>query len=71
MKRGNNVKDVDWNKVAKSVSLETLTKPSPIKIDVNEVLLKAKSAQVSPSLAVQTSVIQNGKRIREFAKRNR
>ncbi|XP_046990556.1 probable chitinase 10 [Schistocerca americana] len=36
--RGPNAKDVDWSKVARTVSLEATTKPAPIKIDVSEVL---------------------------------
>lgn len=61
IKRTNNAKDIDWSKVAKSVNLETITKPSPIKIDVSEILLKAKSAQVSPLVVTQTIGPQNGK----------
>nr|QDA39870.1 chitinase 2 [Phenacoccus solenopsis] len=59
IKRTNNAKDIDWSKVAKSVNLETITKPSPIKIDVSEILLKAKSAQVSPLVVTQTIGPQN------------
>lgn len=59
IKRANNAKDVDWNKVAKSVSYETITKPPAIKIDVSEVLQKVKSTQVA-STAASTIVSQNG-----------
>lgn len=59
VKRSNNAKDIDWSKVANSVNLELITKPPPMKINVNEILYKMKPAQTQ-STAIQTTVFKNG-----------
>ncbi|KAJ9573430.1 hypothetical protein L9F63_009158, partial [Diploptera punctata] len=42
IKRSNNAKDIDWSKVANSISIEVTTKPAPIKISVSEVLKRVR-----------------------------
>lgn len=60
--RSNNAKDVDWSKVANSVSIETTTKPPPIKISVSEVLKRVRPLkQTADSTAVLTAVDPHGK----------
>lgn len=62
MKRGK--EDIDWSKVANTITAETITKPSPVKISVSEVLSKVKPAKIQASTAVQTDVVDtNGKRL--------
>lgn len=60
--RSNNAKDVDWSKVANSVSIETTTKPPPVKISVSEVLKRVRPLkQTADSTAVLTAVDPHGK----------
>lgn len=63
--RSNNAKDVDWSKVANSVSIETTTKPPPIKISVSEVLKRVRPLkQTADSTAVLSAVDPHGKQFR-------
>jgi len=57
IKRANNAKDVDWNKVANSITLETTTKPAAVKINVNESLNKIKPTTVT---ITQAPPLKNG-----------
>jgi hypothetical protein len=60
--RSNNAKDVDWSKVANSISIETSTKPPPIKISVSEVLKRVRPLkQTADSTAIQNAVDPHGK----------
>jgi chitinase len=60
--RANNAKDVDWSKVANTISLETTTKPPPIKISVSEVLKRVRPLkQNTESTALLTAVDPHGK----------
>jgi hypothetical protein len=60
--RANNAKDVDWSKVANSISIEATTKPSPIKISVSEVLKRARpQKQNAVASAVLNVVDPHGK----------
>lgn len=60
IKRGK--EDIDWSKVANTIVAETITKPSPIKISVSEVLAKVKPSKIQASTAIQTDVVDmNGK----------
>lgn len=60
VKRGK--EDIDWSKVANTITAETITKPSPIKISVSEVLAKAKPSKILGSTATQSDVVDmNGK----------
>lgn len=69
MKRGK--EDIDWSKVANTITAETITKPSPIKISVSEVLAKVKPAKIQASTAIQTDVVdKNGKDFRTLCKCN-
>jgi chitinase len=62
--RSNNAKDVDWSKVANSISIETTTKPPPIKISVSEVLKRVRPAkQTADSTAVLNAVDPHGKQL--------
>jgi hypothetical protein len=63
--RANNAKDVDWSKVANSISIETTTKPPPIKISVSEVLKRARPLkQTADSTALLSAVDPHGKQHR-------
>jgi hypothetical protein len=63
--RANNAKDVDWSKVANSVSIEVTTKPVPIKISVSEVLKRVRpQKQNTDATALQNVVDSNGKQHR-------
>lgn len=64
VKRGK--EDVDWSKVANTITAETIAKPSPIKISVSEVLSKVKSNKIQTSTAVQTDVIDMNGMSREI-----
>uniref|UniRef100_A0A2S2Q2H3 Putative chitinase 3 n=1 Tax=Sipha flava TaxID=143950 RepID=A0A2S2Q2H3_9HEMI len=55
IKRGK--EDIDWSKVANTITAETITKPSPIKISVSEVLAKVKPGKIQASTAIQTDVV--------------
>jgi len=60
IKRGK--EDIDWSKVANTIIAETITKPSPVKISVSEVLSKTKPSKIQASTAMQTDVVDmNGK----------
>jgi hypothetical protein len=60
--RANNAKDVDWSKVANSISIETTTKPPPIKISVSEVMKRARPVkQTADSTALLSAVDPHGK----------
>jgi hypothetical protein len=62
--RANNAKDVDWSKVANSISIETTTKPQPIKISVSEVLKRARPMkQTADSTALLSAVDPHGKQL--------
>lgn len=56
--RANNAKDVDWSKVAGTISVESETKPSPIKISVSDILSKVKPShqKVEQSNAIDSKV---------------
>jgi chitinase len=60
--RANNAKDVDWSKVANSISIEVTTKPSPVKISVSEVLKRVRpQKQNTDSTALLNVVDPHGK----------
>jgi hypothetical protein len=60
--RANNAKDVEWSKVANSISIETTTKPPPIKISVSEVLKRVRpQKQNTDSTALLNVVDPHGK----------
>ncbi|XP_075230689.1 chitinase 7 [Lycorma delicatula] len=62
IKRKNNAKDIDWSKVANSITIEATTKPAPEKISVQELISKVKGNKVSQQTAVQTVVINKKER---------
>ncbi|XP_022198692.2 chitotriosidase-1 isoform X2 [Nilaparvata lugens] len=66
IKRKNNAKDVDWSKVANSISLETTTKPAPIKISVSELVSKIKTKTPQPASERSTTVATNGRPAQVF-----
>lgn len=63
VKRGK--EDIDWSKVANTITAETITKPAPIKISVSEVLAKVKPSKIQGSTATHTDVVDmNGKQFK-------
>lgn len=57
IKRKNNAKDIDWSKVANSITIEATTKPPPEKISPQELISKVKGNKVSQPTAVQTIIV--------------
>ncbi|GLG95341.1 Probable chitinase 10 [Gryllus bimaculatus] len=66
--RGKDAQDIDWSKVANTIRLDTVTKPSPIKISVSEVLATAKRAKqpTSAATALQTLADLNSRPAQVF-----
>jgi chitinase len=56
--RANNAKDIDWSKVANTISEEVVEKPAPIKIPVSDVLNRVKKPT---KLKVVQNVVVNKK----------
>nr|ARE59262.1 chitinase 7 [Sogatella furcifera] len=66
IKRKNNAKDIDWSKVANTISLETTTKLAPIKISVSELVSKIKTKTPQVASERTTTVVTNGRPAQVF-----
>ncbi|KDR16263.1 probable chitinase 10 isoform X3 [Zootermopsis nevadensis] len=55
--RADNAKDVDWSRVANSISIETTTKPPPIKISVSEVLKRVRPQKQNTDASALQNVV--------------